>query len=77
MPKTPQKKKIFHMESRLSIIFILNYEKKCVSKVENGLISHLILLGIQDQKTFQNPGAGMDMRTGCLGLSCLTRTISN
>ena len=44
MPKTPQKKKIFHMESQLSIIFILNYEKKCGSKVENGLMSHKLLL---------------------------------
>ena len=40
MPKTPQKKKIFHMESRLSIIFILNYQRKCGSKVENALLSH-------------------------------------
>ena len=42
MPKTPQKKKIFHMESRLSIIFILNYQRKCGSKVENALMVHLI-----------------------------------
>ena len=40
MPKTPQKKKIFHMESRLSIIFILNYQRKCGSKVENALMLH-------------------------------------
>ena len=42
MPKPQQKKKIFHMESRLSIIFILNYQRKCGSKVENGLLPHTI-----------------------------------
>ena len=56
MPKPQQKKKIFHMKSRLSRIFNLNYERKCVSNVENGLMEHRPGNGLWENKCFVNVG---------------------